>query len=86
MTWRQADALDLPFEDGGFDVVACQFGAMFLPDRVRGFREAARVLAPGGTFVLTTWDRLESSEVLQSVQRKHGRWNVRPLAFTCSAK
>lgn len=68
VTWRQADALDLPFEDGGFDVVACQFGAMFLPDRVRGFREAARVLAPGGTFVLTTWDRLESSEVPWVVQ------------------
>lgn len=68
VTWRQADALDLPFEDAAFDVVACQFGAMFFPDRVRGFAEAARVLAPGGTFVLTTWDRLETSEVPWLIQ------------------
>ncbi len=31
--WRQADALALPFEDAAFDLVCCQFGAMFFPDR-----------------------------------------------------
>ncbi|MBA4608927.1 class I SAM-dependent methyltransferase [Aeromicrobium sp. Marseille-Q0843] len=61
--WQQADALELPFDDQPFDVVACQFGAMFFPDRVRGYREAARVLRPGGSFVFTVWDRIETSEV-----------------------
>src|SRR6516225_8985166 len=50
ITWRQADALALPFEDQKFDVVACQFGAMFFPDKVQGYREARRVLKPGGHF------------------------------------
>src|SRR5215469_14013615 len=31
--WRQADALALPFDDASFDIVVCQFGAMFFPDR-----------------------------------------------------
>ncbi|HKV14940.1 MAG TPA: class I SAM-dependent methyltransferase, partial [Reyranella sp.] len=43
---RQADALALPFGDASFDAVVCQFGAMFFPDRVRGYREAYRVLRP----------------------------------------
>ena len=46
--WRQAVALDLPFEDASFDVVCCQFGAMFFPNRVAGYAEARRVLRPGG--------------------------------------
>lgn len=45
--WRQADALDLPFDDASFDLVLCQFGAMFFPDRVAGYAEARRVLRPG---------------------------------------
>src|SRR4051812_16526640 len=40
VTWRQADALALPFADQSFDVVACQFGAMFFPDKIKGYREA----------------------------------------------
>ena len=60
--WRQADALALPFPDRSFDVVACQFGAMFFPDKVTGYREALRVLQPGGRFVLGVWDRIEENE------------------------
>ena len=44
--WRQADALALPFEDAAFDLVCCQFGAMFFPDRTSAYREAKRVLKP----------------------------------------
>jgi SAM-dependent methyltransferase len=67
VTWRVADAQDLPFEDGSFDAVVCQFGVMFLPDRVRGYAEAARVLRPGGTVVLTVWRSLDHNEVARVV-------------------
>ncbi|HUZ74496.1 MAG TPA: class I SAM-dependent methyltransferase [Stellaceae bacterium] len=59
--WRQADALALPFEDAAFDLVCCQFGAMFFPDRISGYREAKRVLKPGGYFLFNVWDRIEEN-------------------------
>jgi ubiquinone/menaquinone biosynthesis C-methylase UbiE len=62
VTWRQADALALPFPDRSFDIVACQFGAMFFPDKVQGYREARRVLRPDGTFWLAVWDEIATSE------------------------
>jgi ubiquinone/menaquinone biosynthesis C-methylase UbiE len=62
ITWRQADALALPFEDRSFDVVACQFGAMFFPDKVQGYREARRVLKPGGRFCFNVWDKISENE------------------------
>jgi ubiquinone/menaquinone biosynthesis C-methylase UbiE len=61
VTWRQADAQSLPFPDGRFDAVACQFGAMFFPDKQRAFSEAYRVLNPGGRFVFSVWDRIETN-------------------------
>jgi SAM-dependent methyltransferase len=60
--WRQADAMQLPFPDASFDCVACQFGAMFFPDKVAAFSEARRVLAPGGVFAFNVWDRIEHNE------------------------
>jgi ubiquinone/menaquinone biosynthesis C-methylase UbiE len=59
--WRQADALALPFEIAAFDLVCCQFGAMFFPDRISGYREARRVLKPGGHFLFSVWDRIEEN-------------------------
>ncbi|MDT4817644.1 class I SAM-dependent methyltransferase [Achromobacter agilis] len=59
--WREADALALPFEDASFDLVLCQFGAMFFPDRPAGYAEARRVLRPGGRYVLSVWDRIEEN-------------------------
>ncbi|WP_328303425.1 class I SAM-dependent methyltransferase [Streptomyces sp. NBC_00435] len=56
--WQLADAQRLPFPDGGFDLVVCQFGVMFFPDRVAAFTEARRVLAPGGRFLFNTWGPL----------------------------
>jgi SAM-dependent methyltransferase len=59
--WQQADALDLPFPDGQFDVIVCQFGVMFFPDKHKVFREALRVLRPGGRFLFNVWDRFEAN-------------------------
>src|SRR5712692_8994400 len=62
IAWRQADALALPFDDQKFDVVACQFGVMFFPDKVQGYREARRVLKPGGRFLFNVWDTISENE------------------------
>ncbi|WP_423069518.1 class I SAM-dependent methyltransferase [Devosia sp. CN2-171] len=69
ITWRQADALGLPFEDASFDLVCCQFGAMFFPDRVAGYREAKRVLKPGGHFLFNIWDRIEENAFADDVTK-----------------
>jgi ubiquinone/menaquinone biosynthesis C-methylase UbiE len=62
ITWRQADALALPFEEQSFDAVACQFGVMFFPDKVLGYRQTRRVLKPGGHFFFNVWDRIDENE------------------------
>ena len=62
ITWRQADALALPLEDRRFDVVACQFGVMFFPDKIQAYREARRVLKRGGHFFFNVWDRISENE------------------------
>lgn len=64
---RQADAQALPFEDGSFDLVVCQFGAMFFPDRILAYREARRVLRPGGAFLFNVWDRLDANPASASI-------------------
>jgi SAM-dependent methyltransferase len=65
--WRQADALQLPFADGEFDAVVCQFGVMFFPDKAKAFAEARRVLKTGGVFLFNAWDRIEENEFADTV-------------------
>ena len=62
IVWRQADALKLPFEGTLFDVVTCQFGVMFFPDKVQGYREARRVLKSGGSILFNVWDQISKNE------------------------
>jgi ubiquinone/menaquinone biosynthesis C-methylase UbiE len=57
--FQQADALKLPFEDASFDLVVCQFGVMFFPDKVAGNAEARRVLREGGHYLLVIWDSID---------------------------
>jgi SAM-dependent methyltransferase len=52
--WRQGDAGTLPYQDAAFDVVLCQMGLMFFPDRAAALSEMRRVLVPGGRVVLGT--------------------------------
>ncbi len=61
--WQQADAQQLAYPDGSFDLVVCQFGAMFFADKPAAFAESARVLVPGGTLLCTVWDHVETSDL-----------------------
>jgi SAM-dependent methyltransferase len=65
--WRQADAMQLPFPEGSFDAVVCQFGAMFFPEKSKAYAEARRVLRAGGVFVFNVWDRIEENEFADTV-------------------
>ena len=56
VAFQQADATALPFPDGSFDTMICQFGVMFFPDKDQGHREAHRVLASGGRYLFSVWD------------------------------
>lgn len=62
VSWRVADAMALPFDDESFDLVVCQFGAMFFPDKAKVFAEVRRVLRPGGTFLFNAWDGIEEND------------------------
>jgi ubiquinone/menaquinone biosynthesis C-methylase UbiE len=57
--WAQADACNLPYPAASFDVLVCQFGLMFVPDKPAALKEARRVIAPGGELLLSVWDSLE---------------------------
>ena len=57
----------LPFQDQAFDIVACQFGVMFFPDKVQGYKEARRVSRTGGRFLFNVWDRISENVFAQVV-------------------
>lgn len=71
--WQQADALNLPFPDGSFDAVICQFGVMFFPSQADGFREARRVLAPGGKLIFNVWDHIGENEFAELATEAAGQ-------------
>jgi len=60
--FMQADMQSPPFSDNSFDLVICQFGVMFLPEKPKAFKEVFRVLKNGGMFLFNTWDSLENNE------------------------
>ena len=55
VTFMPADAMALPFPEGVFDAIVCQYGVMFFSDKPRSYREARRVLAPGGRYIFNVW-------------------------------
>ena len=55
VTFREADAEDLPFADSSFDVVLSVFGVMFTPNQEQAAQELLRVCRPGGTIGLASW-------------------------------
>jgi SAM-dependent methyltransferase len=57
--WREANAMQLPFDDGIFGAVVCGLGMMFMPDKVRALKESRRVLGDGGTLHFSVWDAVD---------------------------
>jgi ubiquinone/menaquinone biosynthesis C-methylase UbiE len=79
--WQQADIGSLPFPAGSFDVVSCQFGFMFAPDKAIAFREARRVLALGGLLAFNVWDSLQANQSMRIVQETISSFLGRKPAF-----
>jgi ubiquinone/menaquinone biosynthesis C-methylase UbiE len=69
VSFREADALALPFDDASFDLVVCQFGVMFFPEKVAGNSEARRVLRDGGHYLVAIWDEIERNPLSDLAHR-----------------
>jgi SAM-dependent methyltransferase len=66
-TWQTADAGDLPFESATFDMVLCQFGVMFFPDKPTAFSEMRRVLTPNGSCLVSAWGPIDAHDFQSAV-------------------
>lgn len=66
--FKPADAMALPFEDSEFDLIVCQFGVMFFPEKQQAFREARRVLRSGGRYLFNVWGSLTENPFAETVQ------------------
>lgn len=59
--FQVVDAMDTGFADASFDLIVSQFGVMFFPDKVTSFREAKRILKPGGSYLFNAWSGLDAN-------------------------
>ena len=86
--FEPADAMALPFADGSFEAVVCQFGLMFFPDKDKSYREVHRVLKPGGRYFFSVWDRTATTRLAASRTRSRGASSPRThlsstVPFSC---
>ena len=65
--WRQADAMNLPFDTASFGVVFCQFGVMFFSEKQKAYGRVHHILKPGGSFIFNVWDKIEENELVNIV-------------------
>jgi len=75
--WREGDAASLPFTDQEFDLVVCQQGFQFFPDRVQAVKEIHRVLKPGGRVGISVWSSIDKLPgylaLVRSLERRIGQ-------------
>jgi SAM-dependent methyltransferase len=67
IAWQEGDALRLDLPDAAFDLVLCQQGLQFFPDRAAALREMRRVLAAGGRVVISVWQALHCHPVYEAL-------------------
>ena len=74
MTWHLGSATELPFEADSFEVVICQQGLQYFPDRPTAMREMARVLVPNGRLALNVWGALDRQPGLLAIVETVGEF------------
>jgi len=77
--WLEGSALEMPLPDAAFDVVTCQLGLQFLPDRSRALREMRRVLSNTGRLALSVYGPIEHNPTTHALSESLDR-RVRPGA------
>src|SRR3972149_1283094 len=80
VTWREGNAMALPLPDGAFDVVLCQHGLQFVPDRAGAVREMRRVLAPGGRALVIVLQALARHPVFEALMESVARHLSLPVS------
>ena len=85
LEWQEADAGALPFDDGSFDAVVCQFGLMFVPDKEAAMRECYRVLSSGGVFLFNVGTRSSGIPLGKSLTERSPRFlsMIRQVFTSC---
>jgi SAM-dependent methyltransferase len=68
VSWREGNAMALPFDDDSFDLVLCHQGLQFVPDRVAAVREMGRVLAPNGRALVSCWSPLAANPLMRAFE------------------
>ena len=71
--WIEGTAQALPFADASFDVVCCQLGLQFFPDREGALREMKRVLVPSGVAVVMVWREIDRAPGFAALAAALGR-------------
>lgn len=64
--WATVDMTNIPFDENNFDLIVCQFGLMFAPDKLKALIEIRRVLKEGGKLIFNTWDSIENNKIWQT--------------------
>jgi ubiquinone/menaquinone biosynthesis C-methylase UbiE len=80
ITWQEGNALALPFPDGAFDLVLCQHGLQFVPDRAVAVREMRRVLAPRGRALAIVLQALARHPVFEALMESVARHLSLPIS------
>lgn len=69
--WREGNAEKLPFCDGAFDLVLCQFALMFVGDKAAALSEMRRVIPGSGRVLISVWQGLDRHPFYQTLAQRH---------------
>jgi ubiquinone/menaquinone biosynthesis C-methylase UbiE len=78
--WQEGNAVALPFPDGTFDLVLCQHGLQFMPDRAGAAREMRRILSSGGRAFAIVFQALARHPVFEALIESAARHLSLPIS------